>query len=521
MERVSVSGGPSGKDAAQTQNGTPADPGPGKKNEPEFAFKSSLTVVNGVGLDSWAQLDLKLQPPTLPVSSELLKLTFPHPRMTLLFALGLYAFRAEQYEIAGDFFLRVKEVATTGVDGIHNLYRIMGISFVLAKVPDVGLQALQRALAACRPQDDGCREVGLKALSWAEDKLDLEEEAFAHLRELLALNRKRGDRLGEANTLADMAGALLGLEQKQKALDLYNQALLLYRQTGNAGGEAITLSIIGNIFESVGEKRKALEIFNQALPLHRQAGNRGGELVTLNTLGNLYYELGEKPRALEIYTQALSAVQTLPDRRSQAVLLNNIAGVYTAWGERQKALELHSQALPILRQINDPYGEALTLNQIGRIYSALGDKQKALDFYSQALPLRRQAGDRSGEASTLNNIAFVYDYLGDRQKALGLFEQALAISEQIKDVKGSAEILANLAETLSALHRVPEAIARYEQAAANYGQEPEPDLDEARGSLQAALKLAQKHRLKPQIQKLTKALKSFGGVNQRPSGSAL
>lgn len=109
----------------------------------------------------------------------------------------------------------------------------------------------------------------------------------------------------------------------------------------------------------------------------------------------------------------------------------------------------------------------------------------------------------------------MYNALGEQQKALGVYEQALAISEQIKDVRASAEILDNMAEALSALHRVPEAIARYKQAVANYRQAQPLDLDEVRSSLRTALKLAQKYRLKPHIQKLTSALKSLDANTQQ------
>ena len=60
------------------------------------------------------------------------------------------------------------------------------------------------------------------------------------------------------------------------------------------------------------------------------------------------------------------------------------------------------------------------------MYSALGDKQKALSYYEQALPLFQKVGDRSGEAISRDNIAFVLRDLGQISAAVTSFRAAAA-----------------------------------------------------------------------------------------------
>ena len=63
-------------------------------------------------------------------------------------------------------------------------------------------------------------------------------------------------------------------EAKRSAIVKYEEALKLYRAVGDRNGEASTLSRIGVAYKDLEEKEKALEYFNQSLPLSRRVGDR-------------------------------------------------------------------------------------------------------------------------------------------------------------------------------------------------------------------------------------------------------
>jgi tetratricopeptide (TPR) repeat protein len=63
-------------------------------------------------------------------------------------------------------------------------------------------------------------------------------------------------------------------EAKRSASVKYEEALKLFRAVGDRDGEASTLSRIGVVYDDLEEKEKALEYFNQSLPLSRGVGDR-------------------------------------------------------------------------------------------------------------------------------------------------------------------------------------------------------------------------------------------------------
>ena len=142
-------------------------------------------------------------------------------------------------------------------------------------------------------------------------------------------------------------------------------------------------------------------------------------------IGTSYLIAGRKEQGLANLEAALRACRS-EDDRCQSVGLANLGWAVNRLGDKQKALSYYEQALALWKQVGDRSGEATTLHNIGRVYSALGDKQKALSYYEQALPLFQKVGDRSGEAISRDNIAFVLRDLGQISAAVTSFRAAAA-----------------------------------------------------------------------------------------------
>ncbi len=107
-----------------------------------------------------------------------------------------------------------------------------------------------------------------------------------------------------------MGVAYLGLGDKKKALEFYNQDLPIRRATSDPAGEAVTLGNIGAAYGDLGDTQKALDFYSQALPLFRTVGNRAGEA---NALANLQILLKRSQPDLAIFfgKQAVNVLQTV------------------------------------------------------------------------------------------------------------------------------------------------------------------------------------------------------------------
>ncbi|MBL9044305.1 MAG: tetratricopeptide repeat protein [Myxococcales bacterium] len=310
---------------------------------------------------------------------------------------------------------------------------------------------------------------------------------------------------GAAELYRLIGGSYLIAGRKEQGLANLEAALRTCRSVDDRC-QSVGLANLGWAVDRLGDKAKALSYYKQALPLWKQVGDRLGEARSLNNIGLVYSDLGDKAKALSYYEQALPLQKQVGDRSGEATTLNNIGAVYDDLGDKQKALSYYGQALPLQKQVGDRLGEARSLNNIGLVYSDRGDKQKALSYYKQALPLRKQVGDRSGEATTLHNIGAVYSDLGDKAKALSYYKQALPLQKQVGDRSGEAITRDNIAFVLRDVGQLPAAVASFRAAAACHLRRVPPDIKEAVRSLDLALGLALRARLRTEVLDLARQL---------------
>src|SRR6185295_18331919 len=132
---------------------------------------------------------------------------------------------------------------------------------------------------------------------------------------------------GEAAALFIMGRIYDYLDDKHKALGLYDQALSLYRVTGDRSGQVTTLTNIGRVFDFLGEPHKALEHYNQALLLCRAAGCPGEEPVIRFSTSNVFSSLGDDAKALEMKREALTLFRVVGDRRAEASTLTSMGSL--------------------------------------------------------------------------------------------------------------------------------------------------------------------------------------------------
>jgi tetratricopeptide (TPR) repeat protein len=254
-------------------------------------------------------------------------------------------------------------------------------------------------------------------------------------------------------------------EDKQQAVDAFEEAIDRYRSLNKKSALANTLNKFGNFLFAQSRYKKAINVHQQSLEIQREIGDLQGEANSLGNLGNTYNSLGEYQQAINFIQQSLEIQREIGDRQGEANSLGNLGTAYGSLAEYQRVIDFQQQSLEIQREVGDRQGEAASLGNLGGTYQSLGEYQRAIDFQQQSLEIQREIGNRQGEATSLGNLGSTYRSLGEYQRAIDLYQQALEIEREVGDRYGEAIFLLNQAGTIAKYEpRRFEALGHFKQA---------------------------------------------------------
>jgi len=290
-------------------------------------------------------------------------------------------------------------------------------------------------------------------------------DALQSHQQALALDRRLGDREGEAMDLGNIGNVEEELGRYTDALQSGQRALALARQLGDHDVATQELSNIGVVEEDLGRYADALQSGQQTLALDRHLRDRDAEAKDLGNIGNVEDDLGRYADALQSHQQALALDHQLGDRDGEAQDLGNIGNVEEDLGRYADALKSLQQALALDRKLGDRDGESADLGSVGVVEEDLGRYAAALSSHQQALALARHLGDREGEAADLSSIGIVEEDLEHYADALASHRQAFALAQQLSAPDVRAKELANIGFAEEHLGRYSEALASARDAA--------------------------------------------------------
>jgi len=233
----------------------------------------------------------------------------------------------------------------------------------------------------------------------------------------LELYRALGDPLGEANTLKAIGDVQQFRDERDAALDSYQQALALFRQVGDRLGEANVLHAIGDIQRFCDEYDTALASYRCALELYRAVGARLGEANALQSIGDIQRFRGEYDAALVSYNHALELYRVIGDRLGEANIMMSVADIRAARGDLKTALENYRAALSLKEAVGDLLGTANAF--VGMAQALAGtEPEVALEYYQRALSIYEGIGDQYSITRAFYNLGLLYYDQGEFENAL-------------------------------------------------------------------------------------------------------
>ena len=201
------------------------------------------------------------------------------------------------------------------------------------------------------------------------------------------------------------------LGEYAKAEEYLNNALLIQRKLGDKEGEAASYGNLGSVSESLGEYGKAKEYQLKALAIRKEIGDREGEAACYGNLGTVSQSLAEYGKAEEYQRKALAIRKEIGDRKGEAASYGNLGSVYHSLGEYAKAEEYQRKALAIRKEIGDRKGEAACYGNLGTLFRSLGKLPDVKQYHEKSLSISREIHDVSAEA--LLHLELAYDVMSE------------------------------------------------------------------------------------------------------------
>lgn len=276
-------------------------------------------------------------------------------------------------------------------------------------------------------------------LAWAllersHNAIDRSEErdAIPTLTESRRLFEALGDRIRLAKTIRAFGGLYSKLDDKQRALEEFENARKLLPEEGEDQLKAVLQNSMGQVYYDLGEYRLATDYYKEALRLLEKLGEQISIARTTQQLGRCAFGQGETAVALARYEAALSIYRERSDRRWQSRVLQDIALLRIRNGEPESAVRTAGEALALVEKEDDDYTRADALRTLAITLHQAGSLDEASARYRDALDLAKQHGYRNGEAWTGYHLARLERDRGNLEEARAVLTGASGVVESVR-----------------------------------------------------------------------------------------
>lgn len=203
----------------------------------------------------------------------------------------------------------------------------------------------------------------LTLLGYSQAALGNYERATDFHEQALAIARTAGDVPCEIANLNHLSRTCVAKKLYSEAINYSQRALLLSRQVGERLGEANALANLGysEVFSAQELERlepelyeTAIDYLQQGLKLSQQLGDRQSQALCFSSLGIAYLVLSQPQAALEYLQSGFQTAQTSGDLYLQGLNLVNLAEAYYGLQQPETAIYTGCLGMYLLEQIASP-----------------------------------------------------------------------------------------------------------------------------------------------------------------------
>ena len=281
--------------------------------------------------------------------------------------------------------------------------------------------------------------------------------ALSHLRD-------KGNRVGEAAMLMQLAQASAKLNELPQALDHLEQCLELRKSLNDKKGQADALIKIVYIHSALRNLGRARDAYEECFAIRLDIKDEAGQVECLNSRGLLAVHEGRMNEGITLHLEALKRLRQGNDMKTCAEVLNNIGVCYSLSGDYGNSTAHLEEAQKLMEHLELDGNEAKVLINLATCACEQQDYTAAIDMYEKALLLCRSQVLGSDKAVCHMNIGTVSMHLKDFDRAKVCYESALSLLTGRGDKLQEARCYHNLGALMHAKSETRQAIGYFETA---------------------------------------------------------
>jgi tetratricopeptide (TPR) repeat protein len=281
--------------------------------------------------------------------------------------------------------------------------------------------------------------------------------ALSHLRD-------KGNRVGEAAMLMQLAQASAKLNELPQALDHLEQCLELRKSLNDKKGQADALIKIVYIHSALRNLGRARDAYEECFAIRLDIKDEAGQVECLNSRGLLAVHEGRMNEGITLHLEALKRLRQGNDMKTCAEVLNNIGVCYSLSGDYGNSTAHLEEAQKLMEHLELDGNEAKVLINLASCACEQQDYNAAIDMYEKALLLCRSQVLGSDKAVCHMNIGTVSMHLKDFDRAKVCYESALSLLTGRGDKLQEARCYHNLGALMHAKSETRQAIGYFETA---------------------------------------------------------
>lgn len=379
------------------------------------------------------------------------------------------------------------------------------------------LYEFRKNIAQNYPTEENDRQVSvaLSKVGQANAKLGNGEDALKFFEERITVNKKSGNKEGEADAYWAMAESLSdNMREYDKAIEYYQKALVIFTELGKVRQQGRLYQNIGLNYYRKGEYQEALKFHQKNLAIKQQLLDENPSKEFKNNLawaydhladtylkldetdkaqdfyekriklhevngsaselGDAFWDIGilwsdyknDPTKAIEYFEKAIATAKSTGDEKAQGSLYRNVALNYDRQKDYQNALKNYKASYTVRKKLADELQDSVsqsnlaqTLDGLSDIHMHLGDYETALKWQQERIPIYEHFDNQESVADTYWDLGIIYgDKIKDYQKAVDYYNKSIHIYEELDDKKNLATLYNNISINYSSLNQFEKAL---------------------------------------------------------------
>jgi two-component system, NarL family, sensor histidine kinase UhpB len=259
------------------------------------------------------------------------------------------------------------------------------------------------------------------------------DDASRSFRDALEIRLEKEQSKKTAEVYSNIASMLMGVGNKDKAIEWFFKALRLYELHGSGVGQGETYSNISSVFYLMGKIDDAIEYQKQSIYFRERQKDLPGLVITQTNIGQLYILKDSFPRALHYLQRAVKDAEQLKNPKLMGSAYSGISFYYSRSKDYRSALEWQSKAIRIFEDADNKPMLSRLYVAAGMTANAANDSASGVNYYHKALDLSKQLGNKENISNAYEKLTTFYQARSQYKEAYESYRQYIIYRDSIKD----------------------------------------------------------------------------------------